>query len=149
MLFLLLFAPTLALCDPLLESIKISTRAAQLQAARLAVASENLSSASVLPLKLGQSPYRRKLVSVKNRFDLKTKLPNMRFTIKQDFKTPFKLRYEPDHPGANASGYVQCANVEKEIELADVAEARIGYDLNVRLIKLFAEMSKASIGSIR
>jgi flagellar basal-body rod protein FlgC len=144
-LFVALFLlPFKANCDPLLDAIKLAERGATLQALRVQVAAENIANASVLPNASSQKPYRRKVLIVKHR---KMLLPS--FHISKDLKTPFKLKYDPMHRAANKEGYVQCPNVDKTVEAADVAEAKIGYDLNIRLIKLLTEMSRTTIVAIK
>lgn len=133
--------------DPLASAIATAQSGAQLQALRLKIASENIASSSVLSTSQGIPPYRRRVVKAKaaccrGRFSLA-------YGTTRDFKRPFVFKYDPDHPAANKEGYVSSPNVDKSIEMADIAEAKVGYDLNVRLIKLFTDMSRATFGIIK
>lgn len=141
----LLLLPLKASCDPLLDAMKIAERGAQLQALRLKVAAENLANSSVLPETSNHTPYRRKILTLKTKGN--RLLPTI--VISRDFKAPFELKYDPENRAANKSGYVMCPNVDKTVEAADVAEAKIGYDLNIRLMQLLTEMSRTTILSMK
>lgn len=49
-------------------------------------------------------------------------------------ETPFKLKYEPGHPDADADGYVKMPNVDTVKEMVDMISAQRGYDANVTAI---------------
>ena len=42
----------------------------------------------------------------------------------------FRLKYMPDHPGANDAGYVRMPNVNMLIEMQDMREAQRSYEAN-------------------
>ncbi|MBM7659368.1 flagellar basal-body rod protein FlgC [Bacillus mesophilus] len=46
-------------------------------------------------------------------------------------ETPFKLVYNPEHPDANAEGYVQMPNVDPLKEMVDLMSATRSYEANV------------------
>ncbi len=45
--------------------------------------------------------------------------------------TPFKLVYNPEHPDANAEGYVELPNVDPLREMVDLISATRSYEANV------------------
>ncbi|CAH0346195.1 flagellar basal body rod protein FlgC [Bacillus sp. CECT 9360] len=51
--------------------------------------------------------------------------------IEEDESTPFKLIYDPEHPDANAEGYVQMPNVDPLREMVDLMSATRSYEANV------------------
>ena len=46
-------------------------------------------------------------------------------------ETPYKLRYEPGHPDADADGYVMLPNVETVKEMVDMIDAQRAYEANI------------------
>lgn len=44
---------------------------------------------------------------------------------------PFRLKYDPTHPDANADGYVQLPNVDPLTEMVDLMGATRAYEANV------------------
>lgn len=54
--------------------------------------------------------------------------------IVEDDKTPFKLVYDPEHPDANADGYVQLPNVDPLREMTDLISATRSYEANVTVL---------------
>ena len=63
--------------------------------------------------------------------------------IVQD-QTPFRRRYEPGHPDADADGFVSLPNVDTSAEMVDMLGAARAYQANLAAIGLIREMvSKA------
>jgi flagellar basal-body rod protein FlgC len=48
--------------------------------------------------------------------------------------TPLQMRYEPDHPLANADGYVAYPNVNVVQEMADMISATRSFQMNVEVL---------------
>ena len=59
--------------------------------------------------------------------------------IVQD-QRPFKLKYDPTHPDADESGYVQLPNVETVTEMVDLISASRAYEANVTALNAFKSM---------
>lgn len=53
---------------------------------------------------------------------------------------PFRRRYEPSHPDADADGYVLLPNVDATQELVDMLSAARAYQANLAAIGLIREM---------
>lgn len=51
--------------------------------------------------------------------------------IVEDQQTPFRRVYEPEHPDADADGYVELPNVDLLKEMVDLMSATRSYDANV------------------
>lgn len=57
----------------------------------------------------------------------------------------FKMRYEPDHPFADESGYVAYPNVEVVEEMADMISASRAYQTNVEVMKQTKQMLQQTL----
>ena len=64
-------------------------------------------------------------------------------------KTPPTMKYLPDHPGANAAGYVKMPNVNMVIELNDMREAQRSYEANLGMMDNYKTMSMRTIDMLR
>lgn len=64
--------------------------------------------------------------------------------IVQD-QRPFKLKYDPTHPDADASGYVQLPNVETVTEMVDLISASRAYEANVTALNAFKQMVSTAL----
>jgi flagellar basal-body rod protein FlgC len=49
-------------------------------------------------------------------------------------QTPFKLVYNPEHPDANAEGYVEMPNVDPLREMVDLISTTRSYEANVTVL---------------
>ena len=59
--------------------------------------------------------------------------------IVQD-QTPFRRRYEPSHPDADADGFVSLPNVDTSAEMVDMLGAARAYQANLAAIGLIKDM---------
>jgi len=60
-------------------------------------------------------------------------------------RSDFELKFDPQHPAANADGYVMTPNVNPIIEMADMREAQRSYDANLTVIETSIGMLKQTI----
>ncbi len=51
-------------------------------------------------------------------------------------RQPTKMVYKPDHPDANAAGYVEMPNVDVPMEMADLTVASRVYEANVAALQV-------------
>ena len=59
-------------------------------------------------------------------------------------QSPFKRRYEPSHPDADADGFVSLPNVDASQEMVDMLGAARAYQANLAAISMIRElMTKA------
>ena len=63
--------------------------------------------------------------------------------------SPFEKRYEPNHPGADAQGYVSLPNVNPLIEMMDMKEAQRVYDANLNMLRTAREMNSSVLDILR
>ena len=127
----------------LTDAVHISAAGMKVQTDRLKVVSQNIANAESVGTRSGQEPYRRQTIEFKNALDRETKLNLVQTKrIGKDTKSDFDKRYEPNNPNADAQGYVLYPNVNPIMEMADMREARRGYEANLNII----EASKAMMG---
>ena len=56
-------------------------------------------------------------------------------------QSPFEKKYEPNHPAADAEGYVSLPNVNPLIEMMDMKEAQRSYEANLNVMKTARDMN--------
>ncbi len=64
--------------------------------------------------------------------------------IVQDDSEP-KMKYEPSHPDADASGYVAYPNINPVVEMADLVEATRSYQANVAAFESAKNMANSAL----
>lgn len=112
------------------------------QAFRLRVSSENLSNADT-------HGYQRKLVTFKDEFDATARLMGVEVDGVTLDRSPGEVLFEPEHPLANAEGYVTLSNVNMMIEIADAREAGRSYEANLTTFKQATQMYSSLIDLLR
>ena len=68
--------------------------------------------------------------------------------ISRDDREP-KMKFEPNHPDADASGYVAYPNINPVIEMADLVEATRSYQANVAAFQSAKDMANAAISLLQ
>lgn len=135
--------------DDLFKTLRISSAGMRAQGTRLRVISENLANAGSLPRAPGDMPYRRKVVTFKNELDRSIGLKTVRVGKIVPDKSDFTKRFDPNHPAADADGYLLVPNVNPLIEMMDMREAQRSYDANLNVIKNTKNMLKNTIEILR
>lgn len=132
------------------NTMTISAYGMKAQSERSRVISENIANAGTAALTPNSDPYSRKIITFKNQMDraYKTDLVKVE-DIADDKKTEFPLKYMPDHPGANAAGYVKMPNVNMIIELNDMREAQRSYEANLGMMENSRNMAMRTIDMLR
>jgi flagellar basal-body rod protein FlgC len=132
-------------------AISASATALDAERTRIEVAVSNMANAESTRSSNGQ-PYRRRDVMLASE-------PGQTFEaalgqagavgvrvagIVQD-QTPFRRRYEPSHPDADADGFVLLPNVDGEQEMVDMLGAARAYQANIAAIGMIREMVAKSL----
>lgn len=114
------------------RSLKVSSSGMNVHNKRLLVVAQNIANAGTKATEPGGPAYQRKLIRFVNRYDrhIGTDLVQIQ-SITRDH-TPFKMVYAPEDPGANAEGFVAESNVKPMIELADMREASLSHEANLK-----------------
>ena len=84
-------------------------------------------------------------------FGMKAKPPIMSVVVNKivrDDREP-KMKYEPDHPDANAQGYVAYPNINPVVEMADLIEATRAYQANVASFQSSKNLANSAIDILR
>lgn len=135
--------------DDISSASRIASSGLKAQAKRLRVVSENMANADSLAKSPGAEPYRRKLITFKNVVDRETGLETVKVDKTTRDTTDFGRRYEPGHPGADATGYVLTPNVNPLVEVMDMREAQRTYDANLNVISMSREMTAKTLDLLR
>ncbi len=127
----------------LFKSIDISASGLTAQRLRMDTISQNIANVNTTRTPNG-GPYRRKIVlfesrEAEERFTgaLKTAIRQqqvgngVRVTKIAEDQSPFKMAYDPNHPDANAEGYVMMPNVNIVTEMVNMISATRAYEANV------------------
>lgn len=112
------------------------------QSFRLRLVSENLSNADT-------HGYQRKLVTFADEFDRVSETARVTIDDVTLDRSQGDLVYEPNHPLANAEGFVTTSNVDMMIELADAREAGRSYEANLSTFRQAAQMYSGLIDLLR
>ena len=135
--------------DDLFKTMRISASGMKAQGTRLRVISENMANVNSLPTKPGENPYQRKVTIFKNKLDRELGAKTVDVHRVRPDKSEFKMRFDPNHPAADANGYVQTPNVNTLVEMMDMKEAQRSYDANVKVIKMSKEMIGNTLSILR
>ncbi|TVR81011.1 MAG: flagellar basal body rod protein FlgC [Rhodospirillales bacterium] len=135
--------------DDMMATMKISAAGMKVQGTRLRVIAENLANVDSLPASPDALPYRRKVITFRDALDRSTGLNHVRVDAIGNDDSPFKQRYEPGHPAANADGYVLAPNVSGLTETMDMREAQRSYEANLTMIRTAKGMMRDALDVLR
>jgi flagellar basal-body rod protein FlgC len=128
------------------SAISASATALAAQRTRIEVAVSNIANSESTRSADGQ-PYRRRNVVLSSEpvNDFDAVLGGVEATgvkvagIVED-QTPFRRRYEPGHPDADADGFVAMPNIDAPEEMVDMMGAARAYQANLAAIGLIREL---------
>jgi flagellar basal-body rod protein FlgC len=135
----------------LLTSLKISSSGLTANKKRMAAITSNIANAQVTRTPEG-GPYKPKEVvfgsePARESFseilegELEEKAQAVHATEIQNSKKPPVLKYEPNHPDANAEGYVAYPNINTMEEMANMIEASRAYEANINAMSTAKSMA--------
>ena len=135
----------------LLGAIGASASALDAERARLEVAMSNIANAESTRGANGQ-PYRRRgVVLTPTSLDSfeselgKVGAVGVKVADIVEDPSPFRKRYEPSHPDADAEGYVSVPNVDVPEEMVDIVSAARAYQANVAAINVIRDTIQKSL----
>jgi flagellar basal-body rod protein FlgC len=138
------------MANDIMNAMTISAMGMKVQGTRLRVITENIANADTAGLTPGSEPYHRQTITFKNVLDKKMGLDLVEVNqISTDKKTPFPMKYMPDHPAADEKGMVKMPNVNSLIEIMDVKEAQRSYEANLGMIEQSRNMVMRTIDLLR
>ena len=139
-----------------LKSMDISASALSAQRVRMDVIAENRANITTTRTANGQ-PYRRRYVvfqqredevsfsSLLDRAQARSNGSGVRVSEIREDESPFKLDYNPEHPDANAEGYVQMPNVDLAVEMIDMMAATRSYEANITAMNAIKSMATKAL----
>lgn len=130
-------------------SVDIASSGMKAQAERLKVISQNMANVDSVSAEPGGEPYRRQVVSFQNYIDPKTGAQKVRVDKIVKDMSPFEKKYDPNHPAADANGYVSLPNVNTLVEMMDMKEAQRVYDANLNMLKTAREMNSSVLDILK
>ena len=68
--------------------------------------------------------------------------------IAQD-QSEFKVKYDPSHPAADATGNVKLPNVNSLVEMTDLREAQRSYEANLNIVTATRRMIQRTLDILR
>ena len=128
----------------LFNAINASASALDVQRARMEVAVSNLANAESTRGPDG-TPYRRREVVLEtmnvgsNSSAFSVQPQGVKVAGVVEDQTPFRQRYEPSHPDADANGFVSVPNVDVPEEMVDMLGAARAYQANLQAISLIRD----------
>ena len=135
--------------DELSRAQNVSVAGMKAQAERLRIVAQNLANAESVGERPGEQPYRRQVITFQNAVNRQLGIETVEVNrVRQDM-SPFPKEHNPDHPAADANGYVMMPNVNPLIELMDLHEAQRSYEANMNSISVAREMSKKTLELLR
>ncbi len=117
-----------------LKSLTIAASGLKVQSGRMRIIAENIANADSAPTTPGGDPYRRKIPSFSSRFDSALGASVVETGRVRRDQTPFRTKYDPGNPGADARGEVRLPNVNSLIENMDMREAQRSYEANLNMV---------------
>ena len=130
-------------------SSDIAASGMKAQAERLKVISQNMANVDSISAEPGGEPYRRQVVSFQNYVDPETGAQKVRVDKIIKDMSPFEKKYDPNHPAADAQGYVSLPNVNTLVEMMDMKEAQRVYDANLNMLKTAREMNSSVLDILK
>ena len=125
----------------LIASADIAVSGMKAQSERLRVIAENMANADSTGTHPGEMPYRRQVVTFKDYVDAANGAHKVKVSSVQLDESELPKKYDPNHPAADAEGYVTLPNVNPLIEMMDMKEAQRSYDANLNMMKTARDMN--------
>ena len=113
------------------------------------VIAENVPNADSAAHKPGADPYRRKVPTFSRHFDRELQANVIGLGRIRPDTSPFRTRYEPGHPAADAKGEVKLPNVNGLVETMDMREAQRSYEANLNLVTATRRMVARTLDILR
>jgi flagellar basal-body rod protein FlgC len=128
-----------------LKSISIAASGLRAQAGRMRVISENIANADSTAQGPGGDPYRRRIPTFRSEVDRTLNARVVAMGRVRSDPSDFRVKYEPGHPAADATGNVRYPNINPLIEMTDMREAQRSYEANVNVISATRRMIQRTL----
>lgn len=132
-----------------LKTIAVAASGLRAQSGRMRVIAENIANADSTGDAPGADPFRRKVPTFGRKFDRDLQASVVEIGRVQPDQAPFRTRFEPGHPAADAQGVVKLPNVNTLVETMDLREAQRSYEANLGLITATRRMIARTLEILR
>ena len=130
------------------SAFDISTSGLMAQRARLDAIASNIANVSTLTNEAGENdPYRKRYVTFAADTGLTTSAGGIGVKVEhvgQDSEA-LAMRYEPEHPLADAGGYVAYPDIDMTTEFVDALEATRAYEANVGVMEISKDLGRQTL----
>jgi flagellar basal-body rod protein FlgC len=128
----------------MIRALDISTSALTAQRTRMDVIAGNIANAEVTRQADGTPiPYRRRCVTFTTGDEQGG--PGVKVDRIYEDPSPFRKKYDPGHPDADADGYVQLPNVSITMEYVDAMAASRAYEANAAMMGVTRNMVQQAL----
>ncbi|WP_342151743.1 flagellar basal body rod protein FlgC [Methylorubrum sp. SB2] len=117
-----------------LKSLGIAASGLKAQSGRMRIIAENIANADSTANTAGGEPYRRKIPTFSSRLDRELNANVIEAGRVRRDPSPFRTKYDPGNPAADARGEVRLPNVNGLIENMDMREAQRSYEANLNMV---------------
>jgi flagellar basal-body rod protein FlgC len=131
------------------KSIALAASGLRAQAGRMRVISENIANAESTAQNASGDPYRRRIPTFRSDFDRALEARVVGLGPVRSDRTDFRIKHEPGHPAADATGNVKYPNVNPLVEMTDMREAQRSYEANVNVIGATRRMIQRTLDILR
>lgn len=133
---------------PIDPSQAIAASALRAQQQRMRIIAENIANADTTSTAGGGEPYRRQ-TAIFQPLEMASGEKGVRVASVRADPSPFKTEYNPQHPAADAKGYVKMPNVDPLIEALDMKEAQRAYEANLSVIETSRSMAGRTLDILK
>jgi flagellar basal-body rod protein FlgC len=133
----------------LLKSIAIAASGLRAQSGRMQVISENIANADSTPSQAGGDPYRRQIATFQSEMDHALGARVVKLGPVKTDPSDFRVKNEPGHPAADASGNVKYPNVNSLIEMTDLRDAQRSYSASLNVINATRAMIQRTLDILK
>lgn len=131
------------------NSLRIAATGLHAQSDRMRIIAENLANSDSVGKTPGAEPYRRKMPTFEAVYNSSLGAETVQMGPIAYDASPFKERYEPGHPAADASGYVKYPNVDPLVEATDMREAQRTYEANLNVVTATRQMLSRTLDILK
>jgi flagellar basal-body rod protein FlgC len=132
-----------------LKSLTIAASGLKAQSGRMRIIAENIANADSAPSAVGAEPYRRKIPTFTQHIDRETGASMLEAGRVRRDPSPFRTKYDPGNPSADARGEVRMPNVNGLIENMDMREAQRSYEANLNMVTATRKMINATLAILK
>lgn len=134
----------------LYDTLSISSHGMQVQSTRVRVISENIANAGTMPSNPNETPYQKQHVTFKNVMDRELGHEVVKVDkVSTNDEVEYRMRFMPNHPGADENGYVKTPKIDTLVEMMDVREAQRSYEANLGMFDQSRNMVMRTIDLLR